>query len=548
MYRKTLTIMIALVVTVLLSPLARASDDRPYGSDDYAWYDRVKVDRYLDVEIWTNHSDGEYYIGDKITIHFRVNSDAFVAIYAIDTKGRVNLLYPGHPDQDNFVYGGVTDRLPGDGADYDLVVTGPEGVENIQVIASRERFPIPNWHGVSGLVCDWDDRFDFMDHVNREYFVAYDGQRFAWDRTAVYVNEWEPVYFRPVYYPSYPSWVACGNVYIDYPIGGSVYINGIYWGCAPLYVPRVYVGWHTVTIYDPWGYCWESDIHITRYNTLVLNHYVVRTSPSNTSKYKEVRSVGYRDPVTSGYPDYHAKYEKIAKQTTTVTQKDSRITATTRDGKTYHGDASENSYKILNTSKKHARGNTEVVKSGRGYQSAGLGDEGSGVYSGSRGGYKATGSGVSGYKARTPGSGDTDRGAKSRDTYRVDDYGSRSSAKGSDNTYEKGRQSESSGGYYQKKSGSAGSSGRSTDYKARTPSSSSSTGSGSYKKPSSSGSSSSSGSKSTGGSSYRKSDAGSSAKSKESSSSAGGSSKSSSSSGGSSKSSSSSSSSSKTKR
>lgn len=516
MYRKTLMLIMALAMMLVLTPATRADDGQPYGDDDYAWYDRVKVDRYLDVEVWTNHSDGEYYIGDKISIYFRVNSDAFVAIYAIDTEGRVSLLYPSRPGQENFVYGGVTNRLPLEGADYDLVVTGPEGVENIQVIASRERFPIPDWYGVSGLVCDWEDRFDFMDHINRKYFVAYDGQRFAWDRTAAYVNQWEEVYFRPVYYPSYPSWVACGNVYIDYPIGGSVYINGIYWGCAPLYIPRVYVGWHTVTVYDRWGYCWESDVHITRYNTLVLDHYVVRTNPANTSKYKEVRSVGYRDPVTNGYPDYQAKYQKVVKQTTTVTKKDSRTIVAGRDAKSYTAEPGENSYKILNTSKQHARGNTEVVKSGRGYQSAGLTNEGSSVYSGSRSGYKTSGSvDRGGYKATTPRSGSSyDRDVKTRDRYRVDDYGSRSTAKGSGDTYDKGRSSEStSGGYYQKKSGSSKTTGRSGGYKAKTPSSSSGS-SGTYKRstPSSEGSS-----KSTGGS-YRKS-GGSSAKSKGSSSS-----------------------------
>lgn len=537
MYRKSLLLIVALALLFTLAPVSRTANAQPYNDDDYAWYDRVKVDRYLDVEIWTNHSDGEYYIGDKISIYFRVNSDAFVAIYSIDTEGRVNMLFPSRPGQDNFVYGGVTNRLPAEGADHDLVVTGPEGVENIQVIASREQFPIPDWYGVSGLVCDWEDRFDFMDHLNRKYFVAYDGQRFAWDRTAAYVNEWEEVYFRPVYYPTYPSWVACGNVYVDYPIGGSVYVNGVYWGCAPLYIPRVYVGWHTVTVYDRWGYCWESDVHITRYNTLVLDHYTIRTSPANTSKYKEVRSVGYRDPVSNGYPDYNAKYEKVTKHTTTVTKKGNRTIVTGRDAKSYTAQPSKDNYKILNTTKKHARGNTEVVKSGRGYQSAGLNTDGTSVYSGGRSGYKASGSRSGGYKANTPRSG-YDRSTKSRGSYRVDDYGSRGSAKGSSNTYDKGRSGKStSGGYYRKKTGGSKSSGRSGGYKARTPSSSQKS-SGSYKRtPSSKGSS-----KSSGGSSYRKS-TGSSSKSSGSSyrKSSGGSSKSkgSSSSGGKSKSSSS---------
>jgi len=230
-------------------------------------YDHVaRIDRYLDAEVWSNHSDGEYYEGDNIVIKFRTNRDAFVAIYSIDTRGRVKLLFPADPGQDNFIYGGVTYSLPGDDDDYDLIVTGPEGLEHIQMIASPERFPIPNWYHNSGLLFDGDDYYDYMDYLNNRHFIRYSGQRFAYDRAVIFVDEWEEYYYRPVYYPSYPSWSVYGNMYVDYPWGGSVYINGYYWGCAPLYIPRLLVGWHTITIYDHYGYCWESDFHCSRYN------------------------------------------------------------------------------------------------------------------------------------------------------------------------------------------------------------------------------------------------------------------------------------------
>ncbi|MEA3297443.1 MAG: DUF4384 domain-containing protein, partial [candidate division Zixibacteria bacterium] len=245
--------------------------------NDGAFPDRIKIDRYLDVEIWTSHFDGNYYIGDNVIISFRANHDAFVTIYSVDSRGRVNLLFPARPGDDNFVTGGVTYQLPGPDDNFDLVIAGPEGVENIQIIASRERLPVPDWYPASGLLCDWDDRHDYMDYLNSRYFIRYEGQRFAFDRTAMYVYEWEPTYFRPVHYPAYPSWTVCGNVYIDYPWGSSIYVDGIYWGCAPLYIPRVYVGWHTITVYDYSGYCWESNLHVSRYNTVVLDRTVVVT-------------------------------------------------------------------------------------------------------------------------------------------------------------------------------------------------------------------------------------------------------------------------------
>jgi len=107
------------------------------------------------------------------------------------------------------------------------------------------------------------------------YFVRYDGQRFAYDGGDL-CGRMGARLFPPIYTPYYPGWAVCGNVYIDYPWGGAVYVNGIYWGCAPLYIPRLLVGWHTMTIYDPWGYCWENDVHVSRYNTLILDRTIIR--------------------------------------------------------------------------------------------------------------------------------------------------------------------------------------------------------------------------------------------------------------------------------
>jgi hypothetical protein len=336
-----------LAVTIPMTASADINQENDYN------YDRTRADQYLDVEIWTDNSDGEYFEGDDIVINFRANRDAFVAIYSIDSRGRVNLLFPIEQGDNNYIEGGIVYQLPGDNDDYDLVVSGPEGTETIQIIASKERFPIPEWYPVSGLDDDnWNDRHEFMDYLNNRYFVNYDGQRFAYDRTSIYINEWEENYYRPVYRPIYPGWTVCGNVYVDYPYGGTVYINGIYWGIAPLYIPRIYVGWHTVTIYDRYGYCWESDIHINTYNTLVLNRNIIRPHRSFVSKYKEVRRIGYRNPARHGYPNY--------KQTSV------NVTKLRANQTIYKGGVVKSSDGIAQ--KKFVRGSTKVVKSDRGYK------------------------------------------------------------------------------------------------------------------------------------------------------------------------------------
>ena len=414
-------------------------------------YEEARIDRFLDVEVWTDHSDGEYYSGDNIVVYFRANRDAFISIYSIDTRGRVNLLFPADPMQDNFIRGGVTYRLPGEDDGYDLEVTGPEGFENIQIIASRETFPIPNWYNNSGMVCDRDDRADYMDNLNSMYFVKYGGQRFAYDRAAIYVNEWEEYYYRPIYHPYYPSWTMCGNVYIDYPWGGTIYVNGVYWGCAPLYIPRIAIGWHTITVYDHYGYCWESDFHVSRYNTVIFNRNVVNPLPTVRSKYKEVRTVGYRDPVTSGYPTY-------VKKSTTVAGKDRSGSVITAD-KGRGGPAVDG--KVSAIPKKYTVGSGKLVKTDRGYES----DISGAVYSNDKSGKIGSTSrpGASyGRKTTTKSANETSSGSYRKETsgrsstgsYEKGSTGSRSGSRGSTSA-KSNTESSSGSGYYQRKSGSS---------------------------------------------------------------------------------------------
>ena len=370
---------VALAV-MALTPALRAQDegeDRDYrDTDNYrqeSQYDNdrgdrggepMRIDRYLDVQVWPNRDDAEYYSGDNVVINFRANRDCFVSIYSIDSRGHVNLLFPNDPSDDNYISGGVTYHLPDGNDKYDLKVDGPSGREYLQIVASRERFAVPNWYRNSGLVCDIDDRNEYMDNLNERHFARYPGQRFALDRAVLFVKEWEPDYYRPIYYPSYPDWAVCGNVYIDYPYGGSVYINGVYWGVAPLYIPRLVAGWHVVTIWDPWGYCWESDFHCNRYHTVVFDRTVVKTSRVVVSRYKEVNVTKWRDPVKHGYPSYKPAVTATKSPRGTVAGTD-RLT----DRSTKMEPTSIDNFRPL--TKKYARGETELVKTDRGYSAAG---------------------------------------------------------------------------------------------------------------------------------------------------------------------------------
>ncbi len=274
--------MIALIALPVIGAQAEEKEYRPGAVQNSG----------LDIDVWVDNDDGVYYEGESITIYFHANRDCFVAIYSLDTRGQINLLYPAGPWDNGFVYGGEVYAIPADYDEYELIVTGPEGLEYIQAVASVEEMNIPDWYDGTSLRADYNDNDeDFLDHINGRYFTSRWESRYrALDRTTVYVKT-PHYYYKPVYVPhqwyDYPNY---SMVYFDYPFGAEIYIDGIYFGIAPLWIPRVMIGWRWVTIYDRYGYCWEEHVHFVHDQTIRLDRTRVVTSRSKVSRFKDVRT------------------------------------------------------------------------------------------------------------------------------------------------------------------------------------------------------------------------------------------------------------------
>ena len=100
---------------------------------------RVPIEDVSDlrVRVWTEPGEGSLVLpGENVSVRFRTDDDAYVVVYVIDTRGRVRVLFPENPYDDGFVRGGNVVRLPGRGAGYRLMVSGPAGVERIVAMAS----------------------------------------------------------------------------------------------------------------------------------------------------------------------------------------------------------------------------------------------------------------------------------------------------------------------------------------------------------------------------------------------------------------------------
>ncbi len=123
----------------------------------------------VEVEIWSDRGDGaRYCAGEPIEIFFRTNVDAWVAIYDFDTSGRITKLFPARRASNNFVRGGVVNRLPSSYGHH-FEVEGPSGWETLKAVASRHRRALRNinWHD--------GDRHDGNRHGNRHDGDRHDG-------------------------------------------------------------------------------------------------------------------------------------------------------------------------------------------------------------------------------------------------------------------------------------------------------------------------------------------------------------------------------------
>ncbi len=93
------------------------------------------------VEAWVDHDDAIYMTGEPLRVFFRTDSDCYIAVYNIETGGSESRLFPLDND-DGWVKANRTYQLPPENANFDYIVTGPEGVETIIILASHTKPPM----------------------------------------------------------------------------------------------------------------------------------------------------------------------------------------------------------------------------------------------------------------------------------------------------------------------------------------------------------------------------------------------------------------------
>lgn len=215
------------------------------------------------IRIWTS-GDDLVRRGERVRVYYRTERDAYVTIFRVDTDGRVRVIFPRDPGEENYGYGGATYTVSGASSGTAFYVDDYAGVGYIFGVASTAPFdfnPIFNG-GRWDLHSIGEDRIhgdpltsleelsqrllptsfgDFDTHllpyyVEQRYsyprFVCYDCHSYvpysywdpyrAWCRRFTLVVWNDPYYYYPSYW--YPTRYYGGTRVIYTSPGGSRYV------------------------------------------------------------------------------------------------------------------------------------------------------------------------------------------------------------------------------------------------------------------------------------------------------------------------------------
>jgi len=258
--RHTRTLIVATILA-LTGSAARADHDYWYRSGNSP-----------DIDVWVNKGhNSSYYYGEDVAVYFRTEQDCYVVVYDVDPAGEVNVLFPRSYMGSTYVRGGEVYRVPDDNDDFRLEVTGPSGREHIFAVASYDYLNPPDFMKYIGYDYGEDS------YYNGDYFVA--SVRGSLDGFAAGVNARiasgpytvahtkffvDVTYRHHAHYrywdydPYYVSsvWVGC-----DWP-GSEIWIDGVFFGIAPILVPRVIVGYHWVWVYYGGYPCYQRYFYV----------------------------------------------------------------------------------------------------------------------------------------------------------------------------------------------------------------------------------------------------------------------------------------------
>ena len=260
---RTIKSITLLVLGVILTAASAKADE------DY-WY---RGDKAPDIDIWTNKGNNStYFYGEDVAVYFRADQDCYVVVYDVDPSGEVTILYPSSLSGSSYARADEVYRIPDYEDDYRIEVSGNSGREHIFAVASYEYINPPDFMKYIGFDYGDDNYYDadyfvvkirgelgnFVANINaRITSASYNVAHTVFNVDTAYRHHEHYRYwdYDPYYVGS--VWVGC-----DWP-GSEVWIDGIFYGIAPVFVPRVIAGHHWVWIYYGGYPCYQRYFYVS---------------------------------------------------------------------------------------------------------------------------------------------------------------------------------------------------------------------------------------------------------------------------------------------
>jgi hypothetical protein len=214
------------------------------------------------VQVWLNGGD-EFVRGDKVRVYVKADADGYMLVLHAEPNGRIHVLFPLDPGDDNYVQAGKTYEVRGRGDRDAFTVYGSRGAGAVYAAFSQDPFQL----GGFALNGHWDYRAQAFtagddaeaDLTSLAQQMAGTGQ-FTYD-LAHYdvvdqVARGSSSYGGSYYYPYdgyYGGWYSPWRSGLSFGISfGSPWYAC--WACGGLYDPWFYNAWYDPFYYDPWFY------------------------------------------------------------------------------------------------------------------------------------------------------------------------------------------------------------------------------------------------------------------------------------------------------
>src|SRR5437762_686061 len=167
------------------------------------------------IELSTDRGDNVVYTrGERVRVYFQLDQDAYVTIFRVDTDGRVRVLFPREPWDDNFARGGRQFEVEQRSSRDAFYVDDYPGVGYIFAVAAADPFVYDAMESED----HWDYRAIADGRVRGDPYVALTdlAQRIVPDGYADWDYDIAPYYVQQHY--DYPRFLCYDcHSYVSYP-------------------------------------------------------------------------------------------------------------------------------------------------------------------------------------------------------------------------------------------------------------------------------------------------------------------------------------------